>query len=721
MEEYLREHELLIAEDRSHRVDADAFGVASDTEKQADQILRRIRAEEHETVWSRAAPEIPGAAHVFPGMEFLTARETILKTKLFRAVAKMPKGTLLHSHLDATVNARVLLNIALKHPAIHVRTSTRLTAETIHNVLPEFCPLPQDQWTSLGSLTDSVYEQGSGSAGFNEWAVCALTINPTEAYHTHNTTAKIWEKFLSTFAVARGLVWYMLIFVEYVREFFLSSIEDGILYIETRIPFWYKYMIGADGQENVPHREWLLVYDEVIAGVKRDLAAQGRSDEFVGSKIIYSAVKKDLTCEGLEWFLEDCIALKQEFPHLICGFDLVGPEDPLPPLINFIVPFQRFVTRQKVLDLDIPFILHAGETLGDGTAADMNLYDTILLGTKRIGHSFSLAKHPKLMELCRERNIAVEMCPISNEILRLTGSMPMHPLPILMNQGVPITLNSDDPAVFGNMGLSFDFFQVLIVSEVTGLLTVKALARDSLKHNQYTAHPGDTFIWSTLQKRICSSLACGMPLSRPESPASTHADATSRKTRHRVDYYARTHNAISLWHAHDLALARAECLPKIAVLRASVPPLRTRYFAIRDELRDQYRLELGRAQTKYLGDHYFKVFDALHFMQMRPPPPYQLEVRGRMHELNLWQEGHLKACVMAYHVWKSEARHCRLKIRELRKEIAGRFLWRDFARMRWERVRMKWAAVCAFKQGIRGCDPSRACGGGASGSISVRV
>lgn len=44
-------------------------------------------------------------------------------------------------------------------------------------------------------------------------------------------------------------------------------------------------MIGADGQENVPHREWLLVYDEVIAGVKRELAAQGRSDEFVGSKV----------------------------------------------------------------------------------------------------------------------------------------------------------------------------------------------------------------------------------------------------------------------------------------------------------------------------------------------------------------------------------------------------------------------------------------------------
>ena len=40
--------------------------------------------------------------------------------------------------------------------------------------------------------------------------------------------------------------------------------------------------------------------------------------------------------------------------------------------------------------------------------------------------------------------------------------MPMHPLPALMNQGVHVALCSDDPAVFGNMGLSFDFFQVSV-------------------------------------------------------------------------------------------------------------------------------------------------------------------------------------------------------------------------------------------------------------------
>jgi adenosine deaminase CECR1 len=65
---------------------------------------------------------------------------------------------------------------------------------------------------------------------------------------------------------------------------------------------------------------------------------------------------------------------------------LVGDENVLKPLIDYIVPLKRFVERQRELGLDIPFIFHAGETLGDGTAADMNLVDAILLGTKRIGH-----------------------------------------------------------------------------------------------------------------------------------------------------------------------------------------------------------------------------------------------------------------------------------------------------------------------------------------------
>jgi adenosine deaminase CECR1 len=59
--------------------------------------------------------------------------------------------------------------------------------------------------------------------------------------------------------------------------------------------------------------------------------------------------------------------------------------------------------------------------------------------------------------------------------------MPMHPLPAVLNQGVPVTLNSDDPAVFGTRGLSYDYFQVLVSSETTGLITLAQMARDSIE------------------------------------------------------------------------------------------------------------------------------------------------------------------------------------------------------------------------------------------------
>ena len=59
--------------------------------------------------------------------------------------------------------------------------------------------------------------------------------------------------------------------------------------------------------------------------------------------------------------------------------------------------------------------------------------------------------------------------------------MPAHPLPVLLNYGVPVSLNSDDLAVFDTMGLSYDFYQVLVSSEVSGLSTLAQLALDSLQ------------------------------------------------------------------------------------------------------------------------------------------------------------------------------------------------------------------------------------------------
>lgn len=503
LDEYHCKRTQLIADDRALRVDAVNGDRFSEKSRQADAILRRIREEEAKSIWAVEHEEVP---HPFPGMEFLTGKDIILKTQLFNIITKMPKGALLHVHLDLTINGNTLLALALQHASIHICASARVTPDSIKSLEIEFRPLPPSfvpqcislclptykpgQWIPLRRAREQFDAALGGTQGFDRWVAGCLTINPSDAYVTHNNNIRIWDKFRAAATLTGNLVYFAPVWRAYIRQFLEETFTDGVSYVEARINFSPKYMIGPDGERDVPHKEWLSMFQDVLVEFNGSLGTQGKDDEFIGAKIIYTVVR-NCEPEELEWYLNDCIEMKKLFPGIIAGFDLVGDENILRPLKDYLPQLLSFSTLQTSQGLPehhhIPFIFHAGETTGDGSMADDNLYDALLLGTKRIGHGFSLVKHPKLMSMCRERGVALEVCPISNEILRLTASMPMHPLPILINHGVPVALSSDDPSLFQNMGLSFDFFQVLAASNVTGLLTLGHIARDSIQYSMLTA------------------------------------------------------------------------------------------------------------------------------------------------------------------------------------------------------------------------------------------
>lgn len=137
----------------------------------------------------------------------------------------------------------------------------------------------------------------------------------------------------------------------------------------------------------------------------------------------------------------------------IIGFDMQGQEDSGHPLSYWIPELLAMRRKCNELMLDLPFIFHAGETLDHGGETDTNLYDAILLNTKRIGHGFSITRHPLLMRICKEKKIAIETCPISNEVLGLCSTTRNHHLPILMSNCVPCSINSDDPGSWGYVNL----------------------------------------------------------------------------------------------------------------------------------------------------------------------------------------------------------------------------------------------------------------------------
>lgn len=88
--------------------------------------------------------------------------------------------------------------------------------------------------------------------------------------------------------------------------------------------------------------------------------------------------------------------------------------------------------------------IHAGETGGPE-----HVWDAIqILGANRIGHGFHAARDPKLMERLRERAVALDLCLTSNLKTGAWSPLSAHPFQVLMQRGVQVTLNTDDPGMF---------------------------------------------------------------------------------------------------------------------------------------------------------------------------------------------------------------------------------------------------------------------------------
>lgn len=149
---------------------------------------------------------------------------------------------------------------------------------------------------------------------------------------------------------------------------------------------------------------------------------------------IFDAVRQ-FGVEAAERVLEEAMRCRLSGPVVAFG---VGGDEAAIAAGKFRALYQRAAAA------GLHTTIHAGETGG----AELIWSALRELRPERIGHGIHSAEDPELMACLARHNVWLEVCPSSNLHTGVVANLAAHPVRRLWNAGVPITLASDDPAMF---------------------------------------------------------------------------------------------------------------------------------------------------------------------------------------------------------------------------------------------------------------------------------
>ncbi|ALS98216.1 adenosine deaminase [Lacimicrobium alkaliphilum] len=212
--------------------------------------------------------------------------------------------------------------------------------------------------------------------------------------------------------------------------------ESGLDYVELRFsPYYMARTFELD---------MVQVVEAVIDGVRAGSEKFGIQANLIG--ILSRTFGAEICCKELDSLL----ACKDR----ITALDLAGDE------LGY--PAELFLDHFKLArDAGWQITVHAGEA--DGPKSIWNAIEK--LGASRIGHGVAATQDDKLMEYMAKNLIAVESCPTSNYQTATLKAIADSPMPLFLERGLCVTLNTDDPAV-SNINLENEY---RVAKEIIGL------------------------------------------------------------------------------------------------------------------------------------------------------------------------------------------------------------------------------------------------------------
>ncbi len=453
--DYLEDRRQLLAADSTMAFDADLQ--LSPREMVVNEKLIRLRKQ------MRADYQQTG---FFPPTHpFLKSKEHIESTRLYQLFQQMPKGGMLHLHASAAVDFEWLIDEAIRTPDCYVyweEDHQQYTKGQLHFYPPEKVPPgfypTQRMARSRPDFRDELYD--------------LITL---ELEEVEKDTFDVWDEFQVIFQRIGGFYTYRPIFEKYNQRIFEDLLADGIQHVEIRSAIRGLYDLEHEAASDYYNGDSTVqIFQRIIENIRED------HPQFT-LKLIYTSLRF-FSEEVILQELESAYYFRARYPELIRGFDLVANEDDGNTTLFFLDNWLKMDSLQKVYGIDMPLFLHDGES---NWYTVKNLYDAVLLDSKRIGHGFNLNFYPVLQEMIKEQNICLEICPLSNQILGYVKDLRVHPANYLLRRGVQCTISSDDPSIFGYSGISYDYWTIFLAWQLD-LQAIKKLTMNSLTYSSLT-------------------------------------------------------------------------------------------------------------------------------------------------------------------------------------------------------------------------------------------
>ena len=402
---------------------------------------------EIEYITSRMRQEILAANR--DGLIFSDFQQQLPKlreTGLYRIFKAMPKGRLMHAHIEATFNVRDMLSLAIANGGVYVflneETKEFRQYQLAHRGWFEDGIIP-DGWASLNmalaedpSLMDTLFSMCTSSKG--------------------DIDENIWPKFEAIFDRFKAVNNCKPIFVKLYTRVLMEMAAEGLMGVDLR--YISQTIFEEDGHRLTPDE-----YVDTVMAIETEVRKRYPAFRVNLIYCYYKGVPAETVPERLEFARH----LQEKYPDIFLGYDMVGGEDCGKDLLYY-TPVLR--------EAGVPIIMHAGETLDP---ENRNIEYALDLGVKRIGHGMNLYRYPDVEARVKAENVMLEVCPLSNQLLGYVPDLREHPAAGYIKRGLNVTLNSDDCAIFDTAYITDDLLLAYLCWDLT-IADIKRCLKNSL-------------------------------------------------------------------------------------------------------------------------------------------------------------------------------------------------------------------------------------------------